>query len=144
MSTLYLDTSALAKWYLNERRSEEFEEFISREPSADVSRLTVLEFRCLLSRRRRTHDIDGRLESRIIAEFEKDVRDGHLFVHPLTDTHASAAVEILTRFPAHTLRTLDALHLAIARSIKASRIATADRILAEVAARMDFQVIRFD
>jgi uncharacterized protein len=46
----YIDTSALAKWYLNEPRSEDF--------GAVISRLTVVEFRCLIARRRRAGDID--------------------------------------------------------------------------------------
>jgi hypothetical protein len=49
----YLDTSALAKWYLSEPFSEAFEEFIQEQETAAISRLTVVEFRCLLARRRR-------------------------------------------------------------------------------------------
>jgi hypothetical protein len=33
---LYLDTSALAKWYLNEPFSEQFEAFIREEPTAKM------------------------------------------------------------------------------------------------------------
>jgi uncharacterized protein with PIN domain len=53
----YLDTGALAKWYLNEPFSEQFEAFIQEQPSAAISRLTVVEFRCLLARRRRAGEI---------------------------------------------------------------------------------------
>jgi predicted nucleic acid-binding protein len=42
--TPYIDTSALAKWYLNEPRSEDFGAFITRQEKAVISRLTVVEF----------------------------------------------------------------------------------------------------
>ena len=44
--TTYIDTSALAKWYLNEPLSDEFEAFIQSQAMADISRLTMVEFRC--------------------------------------------------------------------------------------------------
>jgi predicted nucleic acid-binding protein len=75
----YLDTSALAKWYLNEARSEEFERYLQAQQSAAISRLTILEFRCLLARRRRTREIDARTENRVFAAFEQDLRAGFLF-----------------------------------------------------------------
>ena len=48
----YLDTSALAKWYLNEVGSEAFVGFLQGLDSAVISSLTVTEMRSLLSRRR--------------------------------------------------------------------------------------------
>ena len=58
----YLDTSALAKWYLNEPGSDEFEAFIARRPGAIVSRLAAVELRCLPARRRRAGDIAPEIE----------------------------------------------------------------------------------
>ena len=52
----YIDTSALAKWYLNEPRSQDFESYIRSQRGALISRLTVMELRCLLARRRRAGD----------------------------------------------------------------------------------------
>jgi predicted nucleic acid-binding protein len=140
----YIDTSALAKWYLNEPRSEEFEIFIRRQESAAISRLTVLEFRSLLARRRRSKEIDPRIENRVFSTFETDVRKGFLVVHPLQDAHALAAIEILARLRNHPLRSLDALHLAIAQDLGAMCMATADRVLAEAAAALGLKTERFD
>ena len=53
---IYFDTSALAKWYLNEPRSEEVEEYIQAHGPVGISDLTVVEMRSLLSRRRREID----------------------------------------------------------------------------------------
>jgi predicted nucleic acid-binding protein len=46
---VYLDTSALAKWYLNEENSDVFVEFIQNISLAVVSHLTITEMRSLLS-----------------------------------------------------------------------------------------------
>ena len=140
----YLDTSALAKWYLNEARSEEFERYLQAQQSAAISRLTILEFRCLLARRRRTREIDARTENRVFAAFEQDLRAGFLSVQPLDDGLVPAAIEILVRLKSHALRTLDALHLAAARSLGSPAIATADRVFANAAEALGFATVRFD
>ena len=140
----YIDTSALAKWYLNEPGSEDFEAFITEQRSAAISRLVVLEFRCLLARRRRSGEITRRMERRVLAAFEKDIRQGFLYVHPLADRHALGALDLLSALERHRLRSLDALHLATARDIAATVIATADRVMAAGAEALGFTVLRFD
>lgn len=140
----YIDTSALAKWYLNEPRSDDFEAFIRRQQSAAISRLTVLELRSLLARRRRSKEINDRTEKRVFAAFENDARQGFLTIHPLEDAHVLAAIDILTRLKSRPLRALDALHLAIARDLGALQLATADRVLAEAAGALGIEAVRFD
>jgi len=141
---VYVDTSALAKYYVNERRSDEVEAFIRQERSVTISRLTVVEFRCLLARRRRARDISSQTEHKILMTFENDLRETASPVVPLEDRHALAAVELLSRLREHPLRALDALHLAIAQECEARLIATADRVLANAAEALGFQVARFD
>jgi predicted nucleic acid-binding protein len=139
-----LDTSALAKWYLNERRSEDVAAFLERVGPVVISRLVVLEFRGLLARRRRSREITPQAEDWVWAAFEADVRGGFLDVHALDDVHALAAVQLLEQLRALPLRTLDALHLAIARDLGAVRIATADRIMAAAARALKIEAVRFD
>jgi predicted nucleic acid-binding protein len=45
--------------------------------------------------------------------------------------------------PEHALRTLDALHLAIAQSYQVQHIATADRLFAKAAQQLGFKVAFF-
>ncbi|MEE8545289.1 MAG: type II toxin-antitoxin system VapC family toxin, partial [Alphaproteobacteria bacterium] len=104
----------------------------------------VIEFRCLLARRRRAGDIGRRIERRIVETFERDVAQGFLEVHPLDDRQALGALEILSSLERHPLRTLDALHLAAAGEIGATVIATADRVMAAAAKALGFSVERFD
>ena len=142
-SSPYVDTSALAKWYLNESGSEEFVAFASRSRRMLISRVTVLEFRCLLGRRRRNGDLPEGLEGEILVAFEEDIGFGHLDVVPLRDQHVTVACQLLRTLRQHPLRTLDALHLAIARDAGASAIATADRVMVMAATDLGFEVTTF-
>ena len=139
----YLDTSALAKWYLNEPFSEAFEEFIRAQPAAAISRLSVVELRCLLARRRRAGEITKAIETRVYAAFEKDVSGGSLQVHPVADEHVIAALGMIERLGRYPLRTLDALHLAIAQGIHCRQLATADMTMADAGKAAGLEVARF-
>lgn len=141
---LYLDTSALAKWYLNEPRSEDFEAFIREQREAAISRLTVVELRCLLARRRRARELTKAIESRVFASFEKDIGAGFLHVHPVADQHVVAASGLIARLRRFPLRTLDALHLAIALETRCRRLATADRTMAGAGKAAGLAIVRFD
>jgi predicted nucleic acid-binding protein len=127
--TVYVDTSALAKWYLNEPQSEKFESFITAAADAAISRLTVVEFRCLLARRRRAGDITAAQETRIADAFAADLAGGALTVHAIEDGDFGSAVILITELRKQPLRTLDALHLAIVRRLRLGLVATADRVM---------------
>jgi predicted nucleic acid-binding protein len=139
----YLDTSALAKWYLNEPFSEEFEAFIQGQPAAAISRLTVVEFRCLLARRRRANEITKTIEARVFAAFEDDIRAGFLQVYPVLDEHLVAALGLISRLSRFPLRTLDAMHLAITQNIHVRHLATADRTMAGAGNALGLKIERF-
>ncbi|MGF1608262.1 MAG: type II toxin-antitoxin system VapC family toxin [Kiloniellales bacterium] len=143
MSGPYLDTSALAKWYLNEPESDRFEAFVKEQAEASISRLTVVELRCLLSRRRRAREISRKTEQAAFALFQNDILSGHLQLHPLRDEHGAEAVALIEQLGGHALRALDALHLVIARDIGARILATADRTMARAAPDLGLEVAFF-
>jgi len=80
---IYFDTSALAKWYLNEARSNDVEKYIQEHGPVDINELTVVEMRSLLARRRRERHIDPKTEIKMFATFEEDIRQKFLILHPL-------------------------------------------------------------
>jgi hypothetical protein len=139
----YLDTSALAKWYLNEEFSDAVEAYLRSLPWAQISSLTRIEFRCLLARRRRCGEISPQLEARIYARLQSDIRQDHLRLSLLAEDHVEAAMEIMRSLPEHALRTLDALHLALLRSADLEALATADRTMAAAAEALGIQVETF-
>jgi hypothetical protein len=140
---VYFDTSALAKWYLNESFSGDVERFLMEHGPVAISDLAVVEMRSLLARRRREKHVDPKLENRVFSTFEDDIRRGFLIRHPMPATTAAGAVNLISTLPDVPLRTLDAMHLVIAREIDASTLATADRIMAAGAHEMGFSVVRF-
>jgi hypothetical protein len=140
---VYFDTSALAKWYLNESYSEDVERYLMEHGPVAISDLTVVEMRSLLSRRRREKHVDSMLETRVFATIEDDIRRGFLIRHPIPATTAAGAVNLISTLPDVPLRTLDAMHLVIAQEIDASILATADRIMAAGAHEMGISLIRF-
>ena len=143
MDLCYLDTSALAKWYLREPLSEQVEAFLVTLPFGVISSLTGLEMACLLARRRRNGEISPTTEARVTACFQQDIADQHLRMVELADEHVPEALRLIGSLPGHALRTLDALHLAVARSEGLRALATADRIMAAAAAEAGFTVTSF-
>jgi len=141
---IYFDTSALAKWYLNEPRSDEVEEFIQKHGPVNISDLTVIEMRSLLSRQRREKNIDSKLEAKVFATFQEDIRERFLVCHPFPPDIAIAAVNLMSVLADIPLRSLDAMHLVIAKEIQAEHLATADRVMADAAELLGLSVVRFD
>ena len=109
--SVYFDTSALAKWYVNEARSEEVEEYLQQVCPVSISLLTKLEMRSLMARRRREGHFDSETQGKILATFEGDVAAGHLVLLPRTGRSFLIAESLLGAHPDVALRTLDALHL---------------------------------
>ena len=62
----------------------------------------------------------------------------------MEDELAAAAVNVISSLPHVPLRTLDALHLSIAKEIDAATLVTADRVMVAGAEAMGFSVARFD
>lgn len=141
---IYFDTSALAKWYLNEKRSDDVEEYIQTKGPVSISELTVVEMRCLLARRRREKNIDSKTEIKVFSIFQEDIRLESLICHPFPTGLALGAVNLLSVLSEVPLRTLDALHLTIANEIQTDILATADRVMADAAHEMGLPVVRFD
>ena len=139
----YLDTSALAKWYLNESGSEAFVAYLQTLDVAVISGLTVTEMRALLSRRRRMRALTVELESVLFSAFLEDIDRGWLQRYPIDDLRFDETARLITRYPEHPLRTLDALHLCIAADIGIEELATADAVMAKAATSMGYKVARF-
>jgi len=139
----YLDTSALAKWYLNEPGSDDFVSYLRGLDGAVISSLTVTEMRSLLSKRRRMGDLTVALEAVLFAALLEDLDRGWLQRYPMEDARFDEATHLMTRYGDHSLRTLDALHLAQAAHAGIAMLATADAVMDNAASSMGFDVARF-
>lgn len=139
----YVDTSALVKWYLEEPLSSVFEAYIAERSGICISRLTVVELRCALARRKRGKEINQRYETAAMSTFDADVRRGYLQVLPLADTRFAEARKLIDQLADLPLRTLDALHLATAKAHRCRHFATADKAQADAARELGFTVHTF-
>ena len=140
---VYFDTSALAKWYLEEFGSDDVETFLKGQSSVAISTLTMVEMRSLLARRRREGVLGAEQERKAFTTFEEDVHRRHLIRHPVDDQSVEGAVRILSLLPEIPLKTLDALHLSIVREIGVRVLATADRVMADAARELEMEVVWF-
>ncbi|MEQ1662470.1 MAG: type II toxin-antitoxin system VapC family toxin [Thiobacillus sp.] len=139
----YIDTSALAKCYIREPRSLDVLDWVDAENEVCISPLTLVEFRCLLARRRRTVQIEATLERNALAEFDRD-RLGRMWrVYPESAGLFDEARNLIDLLPEVPLRALDALHLAYARHFGARRFASADKSQADAARALGLDVIPF-
>jgi predicted nucleic acid-binding protein len=141
---VYIDTSALAKWYVREARSDDFEAWIREASAPTISSLTLVEMRCLLARRRRAGSIDEQAASRAYGLFLEGIDRRYLTVETIDDTDVRAAAHLITRLSARSLRTLDAIHLTICTSRDIGQIATADAVMAATAEELGLEAVRFD
>ena len=143
MAYAYVDTSALAKWYLPEAGSEKLASWMQQNEDTCISSLTRTEFRCLLARRQRMGLLTTTQVQELYAVFQQDCQDGHLLHFPVTDQHVINAELMIESLPSIALRTLDALHLSIAHDISAKTLATADKIMAQAARHIKIEVAWF-
>jgi uncharacterized protein len=140
---IYFDTSALAKWYINETGSEEVERYIQANGPVAVSDLTIVEMRCLLARRRRENHLSPQLEAAIFATFQDDIRRRFLINHPFPVDLAAGTINLMALLSDIPVRALDAMHLVIPREIGANVLVTSDRIMAEAARALLMTVVSF-
>jgi hypothetical protein len=142
-SVIYFDTSALAKWYINEAHSDDVEKYLQKHGPVAISDLTIVEMRCLLARRRRDKSITSQIETEAFATFQEDIRRRFLTCHPSPEGLAAGTINLIALLPDVPIRTLDAMHLMIAKEISATELVTADRIMADGAEALGIKVIRF-
>ncbi|MBM3570241.1 MAG: type II toxin-antitoxin system VapC family toxin [Alphaproteobacteria bacterium] len=143
MAATYIDTTALAKWYLPEAKSEAFRDFILAEREPAIGSLVSLELRSVLAKYRRRKLLGPAAARRVWETHRRDIRDGHLAVWRFEERHLESAADALDRASRSGIGTLSALHLAIARDGGARRLATADRAMATAARSLGLAVTAF-
>ncbi len=140
MARYFFDSSALAKLYQDETGSAKVEALF-REPNRSIiiSRLTVVEISSIFARRVRMGDLTAADATTLRNHFLNDVATGEFIVVAVGDSHFSEAERLLTQYGATlSLRTLDALQLAVALDVNRRRslnsMVAADSNLNEVVA----------
>ncbi len=112
MSTFYMDTSALAKYYIDEIGSNWLRTLIDADPQPVIlsSQLLIAEITSAFQRRLREKAIDLARTQNLQNAFRRDC----LFKYTLQPINMDIINLATTLLARHRLRTLDALHLATA------------------------------
>jgi predicted nucleic acid-binding protein len=139
---IYVDASALAKIYLPEPESDQIDAFLKGRRGLQISELGITEVLSAVARRRREHALTIRQASQIRDALIDDARSGTLQLLQLSPTVHREAERLLLGFDTVPLRTLDALHVALAISGNADWMVTFDQRMAEASLHAGLRVVK--
>ena len=136
---LYVDTSAVVPFFVNEAASEDVRRWFSKQALADIaiSLWTTTEFASAMGIRTRTGTLDPASAHGFVEAFRTLVRQS-ITLLPVTAADFEFANELVLRFELG-LRGGDALHLAIAGNAGADTIVTLDRKMREAVERLSWR-----
>lgn len=134
----YIDTSVLTTVYCDEPQALQAQKILqSGEPA--ISSLTKLEFSSSVAKKLRMKTFTRTEAARVISQFHEHIRAGVFAMQSVHESHYALANEWVDTFSTG-LRTVDALHLAIAAS-EGLPLATADTVMAKSARSLGLKVI---
>lgn len=127
----YIDTSVIVAYYYPEPLSEKAEAFLMTHTRPAISTLTEVEMVSALSRKIREGGLSRKEAGCIVGKFLSHV-DGHYYTHLSVEPHHYRLARDWIGLFQTNLKTLDALHLAIAHA-EGLTVVTADQGVAESA-----------
>jgi uncharacterized protein len=135
---IYLDTSIIVPAYCAEPLSDRVDELLRRESDLAISNLTEVEFYSALSRKVRQRELTLDEAQQVSIDFQTDLNAGIYQRLVVEAIHYQLAQAWISQFNT-VLRTLDALHLAVASSYEIP-VVTADIGLAQSARSLGLTV----
>ena len=136
----YIDTSVLVAYYCPETLSEQVQSFLGEQLKPAVSDLTEVELFSAVARKVRMGDLNQLDGNRILSKFLSHLNGGLFTIIPIESQHWRIARGWIGLFNT-SLRTLDALHLAVA-SAGDFTLVTSDRRLLQAADALGVTVCR--
>jgi uncharacterized protein len=133
---IYLDTSFLAPFYIQEATSTSVETILLNIPTEQlaISDWTIVEFTSLVSRRVRMSELNLEQMEAVINSFKEDAAQSYT-VFTVTTADFILAAEFIQQWETG-LRAGDALHLAIARNHSIENLLSLDRGLIDAARQL--------
>jgi hypothetical protein len=124
---IYVDTSVLAAYYCPEILSEQVQQLLSEQVEPVLSWLTQVELSSAVAKKVRSNELNSADGNRILAKFISHLNAGFFRMIAVEEAHWQLAKSWIGLFTT-PLRTLDALHLAIA-SNEELQLVTSDKPL---------------
>ncbi len=140
---IYLDSSALAKLYVPEAESEKLDSFLRGRRGLMVSELAVTEVLSAVARRKREGVLNFDQACEIRDAILEDADSGSFDRLELTPAIHREAERLLFGIDSVPLRTLDALHVALAVSGSATHVVTFDLRMRAAALQAGLKSIDF-
>ena len=140
VTTTYWDTSCILALYVPEPLSAEAAALAANE-NRPLTSSVILEYEMIfaLHAKEAKGEIPPQSAARVLAQFREDIRKGRFVLAPLGQDIRDAALEIahaaLHAAPPLFVGTFDGVHIATALQLQSSEIVTADKRMAEAAAR---------
>jgi predicted nucleic acid-binding protein len=137
--TVYVDTSVLVAYYCPEPLSKKAEAFLTAHVQPAVSILTELEFFSSISRKVREKGLAHKDAGRVTAKFVAHL-DNHYYTYLSIEAHHFRLARDWIGMFKLNLRSLDALHLAVASS-EGLAIVTIDQRLSKSAKALGLNAV---
>lgn len=134
----YIDTSILVAFYCPEKISDQVEEILINTNSPAISQLTEVELTSAIARKTREKSLSKKDAIDVLSMFRAHIDENSFQFLPIQPKHYATAMNWIAEFNT-PLRTLDALHLAIAAENQ-TPLLTADIKFAESAEILDISV----
>ena len=139
---VYVDASALAKLYVSEAESETVDAFLRGRRGLMLSELAITEVLSAVARRKREGQLRAALANQIRDAVLADADSGSFVRLHLDPAVHREAERLLLAAESLPLRTLDALHIALAWSGSATHVLTFDSRMREAAAQAGLTAIK--
>ena len=137
----YVDTSALMKRFVAEERTADMEDFmLADEHRIVISSLVVTEFRSVLKRRLRMGTLTVAFAAKATEQLAIEIARGVMAFLAIDSAIFNLAGDLIQRLQA-PLATLDAIHLAAAKTARCGVLVSADRQLLTAAREAELEVL---
>ncbi len=145
MSSVYVDTSSLVKFYYPEAESDNIEAVLIKTDRIYISYLTVVEMASALSKKVRMGELNKNLEIVLWNTFLDDLQTTKIDLLLIEERHYLKAADFIRQLGSkYGIKTLDAIHLSIAHSLRDSKFLCSDKILSVVAAKIGIKLIHVE
>jgi len=139
---IYLDTSYIVKAYVNEPGSSEVLEELAGKTGLICSQLGRIEFTSALMRQRRAQEITKSGSDHALHNLNDDTQNNIWTWIPISSEITEQATKLLIHPKTYgILRTLDAIHIASAVSIKAKKFYTHDKRMLKAASHFGLNAL---
>jgi predicted nucleic acid-binding protein len=141
VGSIFIDTSALVKYYYPEEGSERVESILLKADGVYLCQVATTEFASALMKKIRTGNLEIEAQVLIWNTFLDDLDTKQMQLIPLDERHYRKASEIIRGYGHNEgIRTLDSLQLVAAFDVYDAMFLSSDNFLSDFASKMGFKV----